>query len=130
MQITRIILSEYQQFEFLDVDLVYPKDHPNANKPLDKICLIGKNGTGKTTLLRLINGFLLDMHAQLWIYSITDSDFISHLAVVIGNRATPAAAPSSIPPQPSDQSGYAARVAASPALRTERPSSNPARVGS
>jgi energy-coupling factor transporter ATP-binding protein EcfA2 len=37
------------------LDLTYPSGHPKAGKPLDKICLIGKNGTGKTTLLELLN---------------------------------------------------------------------------
>lgn len=32
--------------------------HPETGEPLEKICFIGRNGTGKSTLLRLIRQFL------------------------------------------------------------------------
>jgi len=41
------------QFD-LYLDLTYPKGHAKVGKPLDKICIIGDNGTGKTTLLELV----------------------------------------------------------------------------
>ncbi len=44
----------HNQFKKLDLDLTYPKGHPKAGKALDKVCIIGQSGTGKTTLLRLI----------------------------------------------------------------------------
>jgi len=38
----------------LDLDLTYREGHPKAGQPLDKVCFIGANGTGKTTLLQIL----------------------------------------------------------------------------
>lgn len=37
------------------MDLTYPAGHAKAGKPLDKVCIIGQSGTGKTTLLKLLS---------------------------------------------------------------------------
>ena len=58
MKISKIELSDYQQFKDVVLDLTYPKGHKLEGKPLDKICLIGQSGTGKTTILRLIKYFV------------------------------------------------------------------------
>jgi ABC-type lipoprotein export system ATPase subunit len=57
MKVSKIELKGYNQFKDLTIDLTYPKGHPKEGKPLDKICIIGQGGTGKTTLLRLIKWF-------------------------------------------------------------------------
>ncbi|MCB9231961.1 MAG: AAA family ATPase [Bacteroidia bacterium] len=57
MKLSRIYIEEFNQFKDFDLDLRYPVDHPDpakAGKPLEKICIIGQSGTGKTTLLELI----------------------------------------------------------------------------
>lgn len=54
MKIHKITLKDYNQFKNLEIDLTYPKGHPKAGQPLDKVCFIGQSGTGKTSLLRLI----------------------------------------------------------------------------
>lgn len=54
MKLTRLILSNFQQFKYLDLDLTYPEGHEKAGEPLEKVCFIGKNGTGKSTILRMI----------------------------------------------------------------------------
>jgi predicted ATPase len=51
MKICKIYIKGYQQFQ----DVILDFTHPETGKPLDKICLIGSNGTGKTTLLQIIN---------------------------------------------------------------------------
>ncbi len=51
MKICKIYLKGYQQFQ----DVVLDFTHPETGEPLDKICLIGSNGTGKTTLLEMLN---------------------------------------------------------------------------
>lgn len=51
MKIRKITIPEFQQFKNLELDFT----HPETGKALDKICFIGKNGTGKSTLLRIIN---------------------------------------------------------------------------
>jgi len=47
MKITKLQLKNYQQFKNLTLDFT----HPDTGEPLRKICFIGRNGTGKTTIL-------------------------------------------------------------------------------
>ncbi len=54
MKITRLEITDYQQFKDFAIDLTYPAGHAKAGEPLDKVCLIGQSGTGKTSLLSLI----------------------------------------------------------------------------
>lgn len=69
IELLRVVIKNFQQFQDLDLDLTYPKGHPKAGEPLEKICFIGPNGTGKTTLLRTLNYFLhtgcLQIHAKM-----------------------------------------------------------------
>jgi GTPase SAR1 family protein len=58
MKITKIDITEYQQFKNFVLDLTYPEGHAKAGQPLDKVCFIGQSGTGKTTLLNLIEDFV------------------------------------------------------------------------
>jgi energy-coupling factor transporter ATP-binding protein EcfA2 len=50
MKIARIIINRFNQFQDFDLDLTDPR----TGEPLEKVCFIGRNGTGKSTLLRLI----------------------------------------------------------------------------
>ena len=56
MKITRIHLKDFHQFKDVDINLTYPKGHPKEGEPLEKVCIIGQSGTGKTTLLKVIGG--------------------------------------------------------------------------
>ncbi len=56
MKITKIKLEDFHQFKNLEIDLTYPKGHKKEGEPLDKVCIIGQSGTGKTTLLKIIGG--------------------------------------------------------------------------
>lgn len=56
MKITKISIKDFHQFKDLEIDLTYPKGHKKAGEPLDKVCIIGQSGTGKTTLLKIIGG--------------------------------------------------------------------------
>lgn len=58
MKISKISLKGYNQFKDLEIDLTYPKGHEKEGQPLEKICIIGQSGTGKTSLLRLIKYFI------------------------------------------------------------------------
>jgi predicted ATP-dependent endonuclease of OLD family len=55
MKICKIYLRDFEQFQNVDLDFT----HPETGEPLDKICFIGGNGTGKSKLLRLVNWFFL-----------------------------------------------------------------------
>ncbi len=50
MKIAQLIIRGFQQFQNFHLDLTDPR----TGQPLDKVCFIGPNGTGKSTLLRLI----------------------------------------------------------------------------
>jgi len=54
MKILKLIIKDYQQFKHLELDFT----HPETGEPLDKICFIGRNGTGKSTILRMIWDYL------------------------------------------------------------------------
>jgi len=54
MKISNLDIHNYKQFQKLELDLTYPKGHPKEGQPLDKICIIGQSGTGKTNLLKII----------------------------------------------------------------------------
>jgi len=58
MKIKRIELRNFFQFKDISIDLTYPAGHEKAGQPLEKICIIGQSGTGKTSLLRLIKWFI------------------------------------------------------------------------
>ena len=51
MKICKIIIKGFQQFQDTELDFTGPD-----GQPLNKICLIGQNGTGKSTVLNLVNG--------------------------------------------------------------------------
>ena len=51
MKICKIYIKGFQQFQDVELDFT----NPETGEPVDKVCFIGSNGTGKTKLLRLIN---------------------------------------------------------------------------
>lgn len=55
MKVRSIHIPDLFHFKDFYLDLTYPKGHPKEGQPLDKVCIIGQSGTGKTTLLRLIS---------------------------------------------------------------------------
>jgi predicted ATP-dependent endonuclease of OLD family len=61
MKICKIYLRDFEQFQNVDLDFT----HPDTGEPLDKICFIGSNGTGKSKILRLINWFLKGLNNEL-----------------------------------------------------------------
>ena len=64
MKIHYLHIKNYKQFSDLELVLTYPKGHPKAGEPLDKICIIGQSGTGKTNLLDIIKKSTIDFSKQ------------------------------------------------------------------
>jgi len=54
MKILKIYIQGHRQFKDVEIDLT----HPETGEGLDKICFIGSNGTGKSTLLELIRDLM------------------------------------------------------------------------
>jgi ABC-type lipoprotein export system ATPase subunit len=54
MKIKQLHIADFNQFKDFSLNLTYPDGHEKKGEPLDKICIIGQSGTGKTTLLNLI----------------------------------------------------------------------------
>lgn len=64
MKVSYLHIRNYKQFSNLELDLTYPQGHPKAGEPLDKICIIGQSGTGKTNLLDIIKKSTIDFSEQ------------------------------------------------------------------
>ena len=60
MKISHLEIKNFKQFKDLSLDLTYPKGHEKEGQPLDKICIIGQSGTGKTNLLDIIKKSVID----------------------------------------------------------------------
>ena len=60
MKVKEIYIKKYHQFEDFHLNLTYPQGHEKAGQPLDKVCIIGQSGTGKTSLLELIGFFIAE----------------------------------------------------------------------
>lgn len=55
MKIAALRIKDYKQFKDIKLDFTDLKGNP-----VDKICFIGRNGTGKSTLLRILNELISD----------------------------------------------------------------------
>jgi len=62
MKISNLTIKNYKQFQDLTLNLTYPKGHKKEGQPLDKICIIGQSGTGKTNLLEIIKKSVIDFN--------------------------------------------------------------------
>ncbi len=49
----------FQFSKNFELDLTYPKGHDKQNQPLDKVCILGQSGTGKTSLLKIMKNYVL-----------------------------------------------------------------------
>jgi len=54
MKIEYLEIKDYKQFSNLKLKLTYPLGHQKEGKPLDKICILGQSGVGKTNVLEII----------------------------------------------------------------------------
>lgn len=61
MKICKIYIKNFEQFQDIELDFT----NPETGEPLDKICFIGSNGTGKSKLLNLINRLFTEILKSL-----------------------------------------------------------------
>jgi len=76
MKIEYLEIKNYKQFTDLTLDLTYPKGHEKEGQPLDKICIIGQSGTGKTNLLDIIKKSTIDFSKQFKDSYLPFSEFV------------------------------------------------------
>ncbi|MBU0489125.1 MAG: ATP-binding protein [Bacteroidetes bacterium] len=70
MKICSIRIKGFQQFDDIFLDFT----NPETGEPVEKVCFIGRNGTGKSTILRFLNEAipqLSSVYRGLTVYSIT-----------------------------------------------------------
>lgn len=77
MKIKALKIKKFHQFRNLNIDLTYPKGHEKEGQPLDKICIIGQSGTGKTTLLNIFDH--MTYRAWLGKYNYKIDDFFNNV---------------------------------------------------
>ena len=64
MKIEYLEIKNYKQFSNLKLKLTYPLGHKKEGQALDKICIIGQSGTGKTNILEIIKKSVVDFSEQ------------------------------------------------------------------
>ena len=58
MKLSYLKINNHLQFNDIEFKFTYPEGQEKANLPLEKICLIGQSGTGKTVILKFIERIL------------------------------------------------------------------------
>ncbi len=83
MKIHQINIINHHHLKDLKLDFTY-QDGPKKGQPLEKICLIGQSGTGKTTVLNLIKEFIRKF---TWIkhYKVIEPKFKNNLFNQLNN---------------------------------------------
>lgn len=66
MKILELRIKDFQQFQDIKLDFT----DKNGN-PLNKICFIGKNGTGKSTILKIINDIIQNINDTNFKFSLS-----------------------------------------------------------
>ncbi|HMR89993.1 MAG TPA: AAA family ATPase [Saprospiraceae bacterium] len=84
MKISKIEIKDFHQFKDFSIDLTYPKGHAKEGQPLDKVCFIGQSGTGKTTLLELVQNPIFGHKANI-VSKINPRIFIDNLRISVSH---------------------------------------------
>ncbi len=58
MKVASILIQDLEGFSNFRLDLTYPEGHEKAGQPMDKVCFIGRNGTGRSRMLQLLTDYL------------------------------------------------------------------------
>ncbi|MEO0868055.1 MAG: AAA family ATPase, partial [Cyanobacteria bacterium J06642_11] len=79
MKILGLRIKHYRQFKNFYLDLT----EPNSDQALAQVCLIGANGTGKSSLLNLVSSFLQNSRS-VWLETQATKlqQFVSHKSAI------------------------------------------------
>lgn len=58
MKLAQLLVQSSGPFRDFQIDLTYPEGHPRAGQAMDRVCFIGPNGIGKSSLTRIITDYL------------------------------------------------------------------------
>ncbi len=72
MKIVELRIKNYNQFQDIKLDFTNKE-----GKPVDRICFIGRNGTGKSRILDILNTILSDLLPDYFPFFKYKSTFIS-----------------------------------------------------
>ena len=89
-------ISSFNQIEFRNVTYAHTKDEnklfENMNLKFlngEKVCIFGQSGSGKTTFLNLISGFIKPQSGKILLdnedISISNNDLLDHVSYVSQN---------------------------------------------
>ncbi len=82
MKLCKLYIPDYQQFKNFELDLT----HPQTGAPLEKVCLIGPNGTGKSTLLELMIRFIKEPHMRFLDKGAVEIEFQKERLLCVANH--------------------------------------------
>lgn len=58
MKVASVLIQDLEGFSDFQLDLTYPEGHEKAGQALDKVCFIGKNGSGRSRMIKLLTDYL------------------------------------------------------------------------
>ncbi|MDR1227084.1 MAG: ATP-binding protein [Prevotellaceae bacterium] len=61
LRICGVHIKKHGQLDDVYINMAYPQGHPMEGEPLQKVCFVGINGTGKSSLLQILRDVLLDL---------------------------------------------------------------------
>jgi len=84
-KITYLNIVKWHQFKDAEFFFTYPLGHKKFGQPVDKICIIGQSGTGKTSILNLFEYFSLSNDSKI---NIKPLDFDINDEIIIQYQTT------------------------------------------
>ena len=61
MKVASLLIQDLQGFSDFQLDLTYPEGHEKAGQAMSKVCFIGKNGSGRSRMIKLLADYLREI---------------------------------------------------------------------
>ncbi len=58
MKVASVLIQDLEGFSDFQLDLTYPEGHEKAGQAMDKVCFIGRNGSGRSRMIKLLTEYL------------------------------------------------------------------------